>query len=334
MPSTEKTIGHCSKGDSCSFRHELASGTDAGWTKRAFRYHSKGTDWREYTLLKVQAAEVKALLGEETEIRAGIFLEESVRMRHAICGSLPCVTMRSMNPDARIATNVDSDMLRLVGSSAESQKKKVVYRSSSFIEVVHTIGMCTSRFLSEKIYFYGKKEHCDQIPPSKISMGTWHHIKFRERKGPTRGIILKVWISWAQPVASPSLWRGHKMKLCIKKNKPAEWHGTWQKLFISSKRDKATFYSPIEARTTPAHFKTSKRNRIRGGLQSISAHAEQKGLEHRRTGHPFAKSRNPTTVVTANGESAYERGSTSVRSRYLISSGQCNCSMIRLPPYH
>ena len=39
---------------------------------------------------------MKALLGRETEYRAKIFLQESVRIRHVICGTLPvCLNYKS-----------------------------------------------------------------------------------------------------------------------------------------------------------------------------------------------------------------------------------------------
>ena len=57
---------------------------------------------------KVQVAEVKALLGREAENRAKTLLEESVRIRHVICGTCPCVTITSLTPDARMASKRDS----------------------------------------------------------------------------------------------------------------------------------------------------------------------------------------------------------------------------------
>ena len=71
----------------------------------------------------VQVLEVKALLGREAELRAKILLEGNVRIRHVICGTLPCVSITSLNPDARMATNVGSDMLRLMCSPAKRSKK-------------------------------------------------------------------------------------------------------------------------------------------------------------------------------------------------------------------
>ena len=48
-------------------------------------------------------------------------------------------------------------------------------------------------------------------------------------------------------------------------------------------------------------LKTPKGKRIRGGLQSINAHAEQKDLSSDEM-DALRRSRIPTTVVPANGE--------------------------------
>ena len=89
------------------------------------------------------------------------------------------------------------------------------------------------------------------------------------------------------------------MKLCIKNIRPAEWHGIWRKVSTSSKtRTKLCFTLLLKPRTQkemiaapPPTSKTiPKGRRIRGGLRSINAHAEQKGLALRC----------PTTVATAN----------------------------------
>ena len=74
---------------------------------------------------KVEVAEEKVLLEPEAEIRADISLGESVRTRHEIIGTLPCVSITSLNQDVNMATNVDSDTLRLMPSPAKSQRKVV-----------------------------------------------------------------------------------------------------------------------------------------------------------------------------------------------------------------
>ena len=70
-------------------------------------------------------------------------------------------------------------------------KKSDARRFSCFIEGVYAIGLCTSRSLSEKIYSDVKRGNWDQITPSNSPKDTWHHIKIRERKNPTRGVIQK-----------------------------------------------------------------------------------------------------------------------------------------------
>ena len=104
--NAERSVGECyqwkaislySEGDSCSFCHELASGYRCGRDQKNNRplLHLK----RRHRLTgkyppKVQVAEVKALLGREAENRAKILSEESVRIHHVICGTLPCVTIQ------------------------------------------------------------------------------------------------------------------------------------------------------------------------------------------------------------------------------------------------
>ena len=123
-----KANGQCSKGDSCSFSHDPASGNRRD-QRRKEQSSSLAPEAKAQTdgkiPPKVQQVEVKALLGREAENRSKILLKESVRIRHVICGTLPCVTSTSRNPDARMATNVDSGMLRLMCSPAKSRRKVV-----------------------------------------------------------------------------------------------------------------------------------------------------------------------------------------------------------------
>ena len=74
---------------------------------------------------KVHAAERRAFLEQEERFRAETFLWESVRIRHVILGTLPCVSITSLNQDGHMAKNADSDTLRLMDSPAKSQRKVV-----------------------------------------------------------------------------------------------------------------------------------------------------------------------------------------------------------------
>ena len=69
---------------------------------------------------KVQAAEEKVLLEQEARFRADISLGKSARTRHVIWGTLPCVSISSVNQDANLEEHISSDMLRLMPSPAKS----------------------------------------------------------------------------------------------------------------------------------------------------------------------------------------------------------------------
>ena len=73
-----------------------------------------------------------------------------VKTRHVNFGILPCVKTSCLRPDANTEEHVSADMLRLRRRPARSQRKEL-HRISCNIEGVDTIGLCVSRFLSEKI---------------------------------------------------------------------------------------------------------------------------------------------------------------------------------------
>ena len=62
---------------------------------------------------------------QEAGFRAEIFFGENVRTRHVLSGTLPCVSITSLNQDAHVAKNADSDTLRLMGTPTKSQRKVV-----------------------------------------------------------------------------------------------------------------------------------------------------------------------------------------------------------------
>ena len=117
----------------------------------------------------------------------------------------------------------------------------------------------------------------------------------------------------------------HRKKPCNKKDAPAEKHGNWRKVYISSK-NKATFYSPTEERAMLApSSKNSRGTRIRGRLRSINAHAEQKGFELRGTGYSSIV-QEPHNSGNGQRGSASERGKHRKMFTILISSQQCSYS--------
>ena len=72
-----------------------------------------------------QEAEVRALLEKEDRFRAETSLGESVRICRVIIGTIPCVSISSLNQDAHVATNVGIDTLKLMVSPVKSLRKVV-----------------------------------------------------------------------------------------------------------------------------------------------------------------------------------------------------------------
>ena len=137
--------------------------------------------------------------------------------------------------------SVSLDMLRQKESPTRS-RRKVVQRISSTIERVYTIGLCISRFFSEKVY----KGKLGSKHAVKFSKGTWHQIKIQERKDPSRGIVQKCAPHERSPCGPKYEERSHEETLhqegCARR---AAWD--LANFFTSSGiRTKTTFFSPTE----------------------------------------------------------------------------------------
>ena len=122
----------------------------------------------------------------------------------------------------------------------------------------------------------------------KFSKVTWHHIKFRERKGPSRGILQSCEPHERSPCAPKFAKRTQDETLHQEHQARGVAWDLAKSVHKLKNKDKATLYSPIEAKETkemiaaPAPTsKPSKGKIIRGGLRSINAHAGQQGLELR-----------------------------------------------------
>ena len=127
-----------------------------------------------------------ALLEKEAELRADISLGESVRTRHVIIGTLPCLNYKSLSG----CTCGDKCRFRhaeVGGQPSEKSKKSGVKDQLSYERSLFN-WMCVSRFSSKHAV--------------RFSKGTWHHIELRERKGPSRGVIQKCEPHERNPCAS------------------------------------------------------------------------------------------------------------------------------------
>ena len=181
---------------------------------------------------------------------------ENVITRHVIIHTLPCVKITSVRQDAWTARDAILQMLR----RREAQQKVTEIwceRISCLVEGVCTIGLCVSRFSSEKVYSTERKkigiESRRQIlqgpvAPKKIGKERVHREGLFKSVNLMRLVLTRL-----------SFRRGHKRKPCTKKDAPAK------KIYKLKSADKAMFYSHIQDRATPApQFKISRATTLRG----------------------------------------------------------------------
>ena len=143
------------------------------------------------------------------------------------------------------------------------RRRKVVERISC-----HTIGLCISRFLSEKVYFTGRKEHGDQITPSNSPKAPGHQ-------------------------------KPHERSPCAPKFEDKTLQET--SVYKLNARDKATFYCPTEwVMPAPSSEKPEERELVEDAGASMHM-LNKKDLSSDEL-DTLRKSRNPTTISTANGE--------------------------------
>ena len=147
-----KAHGQCLKGDSCSFSYDPASGNGCEAQRRkgpssspapnsnvqAERYPPKVHE-KDDRLLPHPIRSQNGLTARSKNPHRGQAINRatrettvkfhadsnSVKIRHVIVGTLPCVKITSLRQDAYMATNAVSDMLRRRKSPARRQRKVV-----------------------------------------------------------------------------------------------------------------------------------------------------------------------------------------------------------------
>ena len=72
--------------------------------------------------------------------------------RHVSFGILQCVRITSLKKDVFMATHATLRHVEAYGKAQQKVKERWCARISCDIEGVKTIGLCISRFLTEKVY--------------------------------------------------------------------------------------------------------------------------------------------------------------------------------------
>ena len=145
----------------------------------------------------------------------------------------------------------------------KKSKKGWCARISCDIEGVYTIGLCISRFLSEKDLFYVNLENWDRNTPSNSPKAPGTKSKFGKERV-HREVLSKSVRLMSVVLARRNSRTDHMRKLCTKKDAPAKQRGIWRKTFTSSRiRDKATFKIPGEAKVMSTPITSKKKTEER-----------------------------------------------------------------------
>ena len=130
----------------------------------------------------------------------------SVRTRQLFIGTLPCVSFTSLNQDAFMAKNADSDTLRLTGRQSKNVEEK-------WCEIVQLGCMSQDSHLSKSILREERKLGSNHTANSSRARGTTSNLG--NQGSIARSFSKSVnFMSAIRPL--PDLRRGHKRKFCIK----------------------------------------------------------------------------------------------------------------------
>ena len=160
-----------------------------------------------------------------------------------------------------MATNAISDMLRQKESPASSQRKRWCKRISCYVEGVKTIGFVYLKILVREQLILCEQGNLGSQHTVKFSKGSWHQIKIRERKGPSRGIIPKCAPHERSPCAPQFGERSQDETLHQERCARRVAWDLAKSVYKLKNAEETTFYSHIELEATPAHTSKSSEER-------------------------------------------------------------------------
>ena len=261
--------------------------------------HPQGLQQRRHRLTNEGLVEVHSPRGSSPSGRKGqraCKKSSKELVRISSCDNwLPFVCQNyKSDRDAHSATTDCSDTLRAMGGPVIS-RREVVRKDQLRLNVWV---VCLREDL-----FKGKRRNLGSNHTIKFSQGTLHHVKIRERKGPSQGVMHKCEPQERNP--------------CAPKIEEITQDETWKQRVMRPQRSTRLceiclqaikkgknyfFYSPSEAWVMPAS--SSKSPEAREFVVDSGASMRKVSKKVLSSGEleTFRKSRNPTTVVTANGD--------------------------------
>ena len=187
-----KAHGHCSKGDSCSFRHDPASGnrcdqSQEGQPSSPAPKVKAQTDGKRPS--KSPGSRGEGPSGTSGRIPCGKFLRRQCTNPSCNFWHPPvCLNCKS-GSGCKYGDNVDSDTLRLMG--CKKSKKSCVKGSVALLKESTQLG-CVSQGSHPTKSTPLEEGKFGSNHTVKFSKGTWHHIKIPVRKGP-HSVRSQIW---------------------------------------------------------------------------------------------------------------------------------------------
>ena len=244
-----KATRRCSRGDSCSFRHE-----DNQREKKAQSSSPAPRSPTQNDGRRPSTGNAGEVVHPERNVKncARITSKEIVRSRRVIVGILPYVKVTKLNRDANSAISACSDMLRLTGNPAKI-RRKVVERIERFIEEDKTFGLRISEYRANEIQVDFTEEHKIFGIGSHRSIleSTLHHMKIRVHR---KELPIEMCELQERSLCAPKNWEYRTQEETLQQERCAsreawDWAKHVHKLNDS---DKATFYSRSEVWSLPA----------------------------------------------------------------------------------
>ena len=161
--------------------------------------------------------------------------------------------------------------------------------------------MCHKILIRESL-FHGKEGKLGSNHAVKFSKGALHQIKFGKERGPSREFRQKCESHERSPCA-PKFAEKTKEETLHQERcaRGAAWDLA-KYIYKHKNWEKGTFYSPVEARVMPAPASKSPEEREFVVDSEASMHMLSKKVLSSAELDTLRKSRNPTTVITANGK--------------------------------
>ena len=216
-----------------------------------------------------------------------------------------CVVITSLKTDAFMAVVAHIDMLDGEDEPSKRSKKRVLKEAVAILNENKVQG-CVSYNSDPKKSIPRKAEdlrsNASAGHTTKFSGSTWYQILSRERKGPSGGVTQKCELH-GRNLCAPKFEDGTFEETSTQEDcsRKAVWNLA-RKLYKRNDKEKTTFYFLVEVKAAPVLITENPEDRMFAVDSGASLHMLSKKDLSSDEMDSLRRSKNTTTLVTANGE--------------------------------